>query len=140
MIYILMGLGVIALLVWAGRRARPMLARGEVRIASGVLAALAIGAGGFLALRGGWLPGLLLALAGLGGAFAARLQPGGAPSSSGGMSLDQARSILGVGPEAGPKEIQAAYVRLMQRVHPDKGGADGLAAQLNAARDRLLGK
>jgi hypothetical protein len=26
----------------------------------------------------------------------------------------------------------------MQKVHPDRGGAPGLAAQLNAARDRLL--
>ena len=41
-------------------------------------------------------------------------------------------------PEATPDEIQAAYVRLMRRVHPDAGGAAGLASQLNAARDRLL--
>ena len=37
-------------------------------------------------------------------------------------------------------EIQAAYTRLMRAVHPDKGGTAGLAAQLNAARDRLLGR
>ena len=30
--------------------------------------------------------------------------------------------------------------RLMRAVHPDKGGTAGLAAQLNAARDRLLSK
>jgi DnaJ-class molecular chaperone len=41
---------------------------------------------------------------------------------------------------AGPDEIQAAYVRLMRAVHPDAGGTSGLAAQLNAARDRLLAK
>jgi hypothetical protein len=29
-------------------------------------------------------------------------------------------------------------MRLMRSVHPDKGGTSGLAAQLNAARDRLL--
>jgi len=29
-------------------------------------------------------------------------------------------------------------VRLMRRVHPDAGGAEGLAVQLNAARERLL--
>jgi len=28
----------------------------------------------------------------------------------------------------------------MRLAHPDKGGTSGLAAQLNAARDRLLGK
>jgi hypothetical protein len=28
----------------------------------------------------------------------------------------------------------------MLRAHPDQGGTSGLAAQLNAARDRLLGE
>ena len=40
--------------------------------------------------------------------------------------------------DATAEEIQAAYMRLMRSVHPDKGGTSGLAAQLNAARDRLL--
>ena len=54
------------------------------------------------------------------------------------MSLEAARSILGVGPDATAKEINAAYTRLMRMAHPDKGGTTGLAVQLNAARDRLL--
>ena len=54
------------------------------------------------------------------------------------MPLTQARSILGVEESASRAEIQAAYTRLMKRAHPDKGGSEGLAAQLNAARDRLL--
>jgi DnaJ-class molecular chaperone len=54
------------------------------------------------------------------------------------MSLKDAQSVLGVGPEATPEEIQAAYTRLMRMAHPDKGGTTGLATQLNAARDRLL--
>jgi hypothetical protein len=56
------------------------------------------------------------------------------------LSESEARSILGVGPDATSNEIQAAYSRLMRSVHPDRGGTDGLAAQLNAARDRLLRK
>jgi curved DNA-binding protein CbpA len=56
------------------------------------------------------------------------------------MSLREAREILGVGDEAGRAEIDAAYRRLMRRAHPDHGGSTGLASQLNAARDRLLGK
>jgi hypothetical protein len=28
----------------------------------------------------------------------------------------------------------------MRQAHPDHGGSHGLAAQLNAARDRLLGR
>ena len=54
------------------------------------------------------------------------------------MSLEEARSILGVSAEAGPDEVKAAYTRLMRMAHPDKGGTSGLASQLNAARDRLL--
>ena len=56
------------------------------------------------------------------------------------MRPDEARSILGVGAEANAVEIEAAYRRLMLRAHPDHGGSTGLAAQLNAARDRLLKK
>jgi hypothetical protein len=139
MIYIAIGAAVLALLVWVGRRAQPSLKRGEVRIAAGVMSALAIGAAGFLALRGGWLPGLLLGAAGLASAFAARMGGQEAPPPpKSNLGLDEARSILGVGPNATPDEIQAAYTRLMRLAHPDKGGTSGLAAQLNAARDRLL--
>jgi hypothetical protein len=62
------------------------------------------------------------------------------PPASGRMSADEARRILGVAGDASRDEIQAAYTRLMRAVHPDKGGTAGLAAQLNAARDRLLAK
>lgn len=137
MLYVALGAAVLALLVWAGRRAKPALGRGEVRIAAGVLSALAFGAAALLSLRGGWLPGLVLAAAGLAGAFAARMQRG-TPGPVSNMADDEARSILGVGPQASREEIQAAYTRLMRLAHPDKGGTSGLAAQLNAARDRLL--
>ena len=62
------------------------------------------------------------------------------PPTAGRISDSEARSILGVGPEATDAEIRAAYGRLMRMAHPDKGGTSGLAAQLNAARDRLLKK
>jgi curved DNA-binding protein CbpA len=55
------------------------------------------------------------------------------------MSLQEARSVLGLEEGATPAQIKAAYTRLMRMAHPDKGGTAGLAAQLNAARDRLLG-
>jgi curved DNA-binding protein CbpA len=54
------------------------------------------------------------------------------------MSLKEARDILGLGVDATPADIRHAHRRLMQQAHPDKGGTTGLAAQLNAARDRLL--
>ncbi|MBI1392226.1 MAG: DnaJ domain-containing protein [Alphaproteobacteria bacterium] len=49
-----------------------------------------------------------------------------------------AASILGVGPSASASEIKSAHRKLITRLHPDQGGNDYLAAQINAARDRLL--
>ncbi len=59
--------------------------------------------------------------------------------SSGAMDRAEAYQILGLRPEASREEIQAAYRRLIQRVHPDHGGSSYLAARLNQARDVLLG-
>ena len=133
MIYIVLGAAVLAVLVWAGRRTRL-----PVNIARWSVAALgvaAFAASVFVGLRGQWIGSVALLILSLYMAQAARTPR---VERSDQMSLVQARSILGVGPEATREEIQTAYLRLMQRVHPDKGGAAGLAAQLNAARDRLL--
>jgi curved DNA-binding protein CbpA len=54
------------------------------------------------------------------------------------MTDAEARSVLGVAPDATRAEINAAWKRLMARAHPDQGGTQGLAARLNAARDHLL--
>ena len=55
------------------------------------------------------------------------------------ISEAEARSVLGVKPGANAKVVQKAYLRLIRRAHPDSGGTEGLAAMLNAARDRLIG-
>jgi hypothetical protein len=138
MIYFVAGAAVLALLVWAGRGGLRSFNGGGVRVTAGVLSTLALMAAGFLALRGGWIPGLILAALSLGGAFAARRTATPPPRVD--VSLAEARSILGVGPSASDEEIQAAYTRLMRMAHPDKGGTSGLAAQLNAARDRLISR
>lgn len=52
---------------------------------------------------------------------------------------DEAWRILGLEKGASREQILRAHKRLMQRLHPDRGGNDYLAAKVNAARDRLLG-
>ncbi len=58
---------------------------------------------------------------------------------SGMMDRAEAYQVLGLSSGASCEEIQAAYRRLIQRVHPDHGGSSYLAARLNQARDVLLG-
>lgn len=50
----------------------------------------------------------------------------------------KARALLGVPAGADAQAIRAAHRRLIASVHPDKGGTEALAAQINAARDVLL--
>jgi curved DNA-binding protein CbpA len=56
------------------------------------------------------------------------------------MTAAQALEILGLKAGATEQEVRAAYSRLMKCVHPDVGGSDFFAKQLNYARDVLLGQ
>ena len=60
-----------------------------------------------------------------------------APRSSQ-LSRKEAAQLLDVALNAPREEIEAAYRRLMARVHPDAGGNAHLAQLVNEARDRLL--
>lgn len=54
------------------------------------------------------------------------------------MSLGDARRVLGVGPDASSGDIKMAHRRLIERVHPDKGGSEALAVIVNEARAMAL--
>lgn len=54
-----------------------------------------------------------------------------------GLSESEAYEILGLDQTASKEDIIKAHKRLVQRLHPDRGGSDYLAAKINAAKDRL---
>ncbi|HEX3887265.1 MAG TPA: DnaJ domain-containing protein [Phenylobacterium sp.] len=144
MIYLAIGAAILWFLVGLGR-GKAWLPRREWRFLSAGFALAAFAAAAYVGIRGAWEISIVLVILGLWLVTTARLNaaapaaPSPHPQPSREMSLQEARSILGVGPDATPKEIKAAYNRLIRMAHPDKGGTTGLATQLNAARDRLLG-
>lgn len=66
-------------------------------------------------------------------------QQGSRPASGNNMSAEQAREVLGLKPDCTREDIIKAHRRMMQKVHPDRGGSDFLASQINTAKDVLLG-
>ena len=54
------------------------------------------------------------------------------------MSTDEAMEVLGLNPGYTKDDVIKAHRRIMQKMHPDRGGSDYLAAQINKAKDTLL--
>ncbi len=61
------------------------------------------------------------------------------PPGTATMDRAEALALLGLEEGADAEAIRAAWRRLIQGVHPDRGGSPYLAARLNQARDLLLG-
>lgn len=142
MIYLLLGAAILAFLLWPRRRA---LLKGDGwRVAAGVAAIVAFAFASYATIRGSWGTGIVLGVLGLWTVTEARRRPmirhKVVHPARDELSLAEARAILGVSADASLEEVKAAYARLIRMAHPDVGGTEGLAAQLNAARDRLIKK
>jgi hypothetical protein len=67
-------------------------------------------------------------------------QDRGSTAGQGSMDEAEALQVLGLEPGATADAIKKAHRRLMTKLHPDSGGSNFLATQINQAKDLLLGK
>jgi len=60
------------------------------------------------------------------------------PIKTGTMTIAEAYKILGLPSGSSRKEVISAYRKLIQKLHPDRGGSAALATQVNKAKNLLL--
>jgi len=99
---------------------------------------LLIAAAALFSLRLLWLrllSGWRTALGGQAGSTRQRSSAGSARST---MDRQQALDVLGLSGTPSRQDVIDAHRRLMQKLHPDRGGSTYLAQQLNDAKRVLL--
>ena len=142
MLLILLGLAAVGLWVLVRLGKQTEKARtGHWRISATLLGGACFAGAVLCVARNSYIFAAALGLAGLYLVLQSRIRtitakPAPKPSTTQ-MSRREACEILGVNERASREEVQAAWKRLMARTHPDQGGSEGLAARVNAARDRL---
>ena len=143
MIALAAGLALVALFLWA----TSAFAQADIATVKALLAWVAAGVGLCVAAllllteRGAVATSGLVLMAPLAmrlwkGAGAARASPRTRPSPR--MTRAEALAVLGLAEGATEAEIRDAWLRMMRAVHPDSGGSDFLATQVNQAKDVLL--
>ena len=96
-------------------------------------------AGAMIAIRGGWMIGVPAMIAGVTWYRGMTWRMFGLNSKqSDEFGLGKARWLLGVSAHDDAERIRARYRHLIAQNHPDTGGSEERAMELNKARDVLL--
>lgn len=95
--------------------------------------------GAMIALRGGWMIGIPAMLAGVTWYRGMTWRIFGTKAAqTDEFDLSKARWLLGVSAQDDEERIRARYRHLIAQNHPDTGGSEDCAMELNKARDVLL--
>ena len=111
---------------------------GKIKLAQLPPILLTLG-GAMIALRGGWMIGVPAMIAGVTWYRGMTWRLFGLNSKqSDEFGLGKARWLLGVSANDDAERIRARYRHLIAQNHPDTGGSEDRAMELNKARDVLL--